>query len=179
MDIENAVALANTFADREHETHCAVLFEPDEVLAEKQKALDELFTFPGVSNTIHRPTGAALPPREEAEQRLQTQAAKRLLLKVEVYPHPSLGTLCVAYLSSTFALGGAVAARPDVRLFMASRSEGDKIIAEEGACYLCRGTGQVKGNLCSRCGGKIWESLGGESIALGDQPAESRNFNEA
>jgi hypothetical protein len=175
-DMDDVIAFAQEFIDREHDALQAELLEPDlHALERKVLALENLASFPGLASGIYRAVDDTLPTLAQAKKQLQTQALPRRLLKVERYSHARYGSLYAAYLTSTFTPTPTLT--PALRLLIAHLSEdGWQIIARESACFLCGGAGTFEGRTCSQCQGRGWGNTGGERIELKEAPIETRTF---
>ena len=174
--MDDVIAFAREFIDKEHDALQAELLEPDlHALERKVLALENLASFPGLASGIYRAIDDTLPTPAQAKKQLQTQALPRRLLKVERYSHARYGDLYAAYVTSTFA--PAPTPTPALRLLIANLGEdGWQIIAREAACFVCGGAGTHEGRTCPQCQGAGWGNTGGENIQLKGEPAETRTF---
>jgi hypothetical protein len=174
--MEDTIAFARDFIKKEHDALLAELLERDiHVFEQKRMALENMASFPGFTSSIYRPIDETLPSPEQASRQLETQAAPRRLLKIERYDNPRYGDLYAATFTSTF--GPQPPPRPALRLLIAHLPEaGWQIVAREGACFLCEGSGTFEGRICTQCGGVGWENTGGERLILQGKPVETRIF---
>ena len=149
-----------SFLEAEQLFHQARLLEPDfEQYLMKRQLVDNFSTGIYLTSRYSRFESDSLLSRQEAETRLHSNFAPRLLLRIERYRLVDGRTIYAAYVTATDVWPGD--AKPmvqaDMRLLVENLESGWKIISRQRAPDFAFPT---------------WGTTGGEDITLPDTPDE-------
>lgn len=163
--MDEVVEFIRRFIEKAHEAERAAYLpdraEFDARLRDADSSFDQTAGALGLNIAWGYKDDATDPEMADAGRQALARMRPAILFLVRRYAHPVFGDLYRAYIDSgtkkrqtSYLYNLSVARRPD----------GLKIIARQGKCLTCRGSGQLDGEACYQCGGTGWEDLGGEQL---------------